>query len=673
MPEGTSDDAEAAERSSRSPTARADGGARSADDREALAESEADDSGAAAPRSGKAALTLAALGVVFGDIGTSPLYALNAVFSSEGVPATPPGVYGVISLVFWAVTLVVSIKYVTFLMRVDHEGEGGIMALIALVERVASTRARMASLVALGVFGAALFYGDGMITPAISVLSAVEGLEVAAPSLQHLVVPIALAVLVLLFGIQRFGTGAVGRLFGPVMLLWFSVLAVSGLAKVVGDPSILGALSPTYAVDFFLTEPGVAFFALGGVVLALTGAEALYADRGHFGPAPIRRAWFVLVFPALMLNYMGQGALILESPAAVSRPFFLLMPGWGQIPAVLLATAATVIASQAVISGVFSITRQAMQLHFVPRLNFRHTSGVARGQVYGPAVNRLLFVGVVVLVLGFGSSSGLAGAYGIAVTGTMVVTTVLFLVAIRTLWHKPAWMVAAGCLTFLVADLAFFGANLPKIAEGGWFPLTVAVVLFAVLATWRKGQDLLTPRRRQQEGDLDDFVEEIRSMDPPIYRPAGTAIFLHAGKQTTPLALRENVDHNHVLHESVVIVSTETAGRAHIPPSERLTVDDLGYGDDGISHVTARFGYRDEPNVPEALCLPAIQELERDIGLADATYFLSKMTIVPTDAPGMAGWRKRLFLATSHAATSPADYFRIPDDRIVTIGSHIEL
>jgi len=663
---------ERAERSSRSPVEHTDDGPEPSSGKGEAPAADGADGGSAAGRSGTAALAFGALGVAFGDIGTSPLYALNAVFT-EGVRPDQAGVYGIISLVFWSVTIIVSIKYLAFVMLADNEGEGGIMALIALVQGIPSKGAGKVALIALGVFGAALFYGDAMITPAISVLSAVEGLEVAAPSLGDLVIPITLAVLTLLFAIQRFGTGAVGRLFGPVMCLWFGVLAVSGLGKVLGDPSILGTLSPTYAVAFFLDAPGVAFLALGAVILTVTGAEALYADMGHFGRSPIRRAWFLLVFPALMLNYMGQGALILESPSAINRPFFLLMPAWAQIPVVLLATVATVIASQAVISGAFSVTRQAMQLGFVPRLNFRHTSGEKIGQVYSPAINGALFVAVVALVLGFGSSSNLSAAYGVAVSGTMVGTTVLFLVVVRSLWHKPAWVVAAGCLTFLAVDLAFFAANLPKVVEGGWFPLAVGLVLFTVLTTWRKGQRLLTPRREQQEGRLRDFVEEIRSMDPPIYRAPGTAVFLHAGKETTPLALRENVDHNRVLHESVVIVSIDTVGRAHLPGPECLRVDDLGHGDDGISHVTARFGFRDEPNVPEALRLPAARSLERDIDLGNVTYFLSKMTIVPADEPGMGAWRKKLFMAISYAAASPADYYGLPGDRIVTISSHIDL
>src|SRR4051794_36852086 len=444
----------------------------------------------AAPKAGRAALTLAALGVVFGDIGTSPLYALHAVFTTgKGVDATHAGVYGVISLVFWAITLIVSLKHVTFIMRADNEGEGGIMALIARVQRavVGSRKAQMA-LIGLGIFGASLFYGDGMITPAISVLSAVEGLKVVSPSLESAVVPITLVILAVLFAIQRFGTGAVGRLFGPVMALWFTILAVSGLVEVVKEPGILRAVSPTYAVDFMVHHGAVAFAALGSVVLTVTGAEALYADMGHFGRSPIRRAWFAVVFPALILQYMGQGALILRSPAAVENPFFLLVPGWSRMPMVLLATVATVIASQAVISGAFSVTRQAVQLGFLPRLTILHTSGREVGQAYVPTVDWGIFVAVVALVIGFGSAEHLASAYGIAVTGTLAIDTILFFFVVRVVWHKPVWLVAAGLAGFLVVDLAFFSANLPKVLHGGGFPLAIALVIFVVLTTWQKGR-----------------------------------------------------------------------------------------------------------------------------------------------------------------------------------------
>jgi len=629
----------------------------------------------AAGTAGIAALTLGALGVVFGDIGTSPLYAMKTVFEAHDHAVKPneAGVYGVISLVFWAITSIVSVKYVTFIMRAGNEGEGGIMALIALVQGVPlKGRAAKGTLVALGIFGAALFYGDGMITPAISVLSAVEGLEVAAPGLDSLVLPITLVVITVLFAIQRFGTEAVGRMFGPVMALWFTVLAVSGLAEVIGSPAILKALSPTYGIEFFLANGGTAFLALGSVVLAVTGAEALYADMGHFGRRPIRRAWFFFVFPALTLNYLGQGALILDSPKAIDNPFFLLMPHWGRVPMVLLATLASVIASQAVISGAFSVTRQAVQLGFLPRLRIRHTSE-AEGQIYAPAINGLLFVAVVALVVGFGSSANLASAYGIAVTGTLAIDTILFFVVVRMLWRKPLWIVLSGAVAFLVVDLAFFSANLSKVADGGWFPLLLALAVFTLLTTWQRGRELVTARRAEAEGLLRDFVEEVRAMDPPVFRAPGTAVFLTAGKEATPLALRENVDHNRVLHHCVVIVSVETRRVPHVDRSERVVVDELGHEDDGILHVTVRYGFQDEKNVPQALRQAAAQGLEVELDVEHATYFVSHMTIVRGDGPGMSKWRKKLFIALSRTSTSPVEFFGLPGQRIVTLGSHIEV
>jgi KUP system potassium uptake protein len=629
-----------------------------------------------AKKAGTAALTLGALGVVFGDIGTSPLYAMEAVFHAHDGAVKPDeaSIYGVISLVFWAITIVVSLKYVTFVLRADNNGEGGIMALIALVRSVdLKGRVAQAVLVALGIFGASLFYGDGMITPAISVLSAIEGLEVVEPGLESIVIPASVAVLTVLFAIQRFGTAAVGRLFAPVMAIWFAVLAVGGLAKVIESPAILGALSPTYAVQFFVDEPGIAFIALGAVVLAVTGAEALYADVGHFGRGPIRRAWFFAVFPALTLNYMGQGALILESPDATGNPFFLLFPSWSRIPVVVLATLAAVIASQAVISGVFSVTRQAVRLGFVPRVKIVHTSEQEHGQVYAPGINGLLFVAVVALVVGFGSSSALASAYGIAVTGTLAIDTLLFFFVVRYLWKKPLPLVIAGSALFLLVDLAFFAANVPKIATGGWFPLAVALVLYVLLTTWEKGREIVTERRREEEGSLHDFVEEVRAMDPPPYRAPSTAVFLNAGKETTPLALRENLDHNRAVHASVVIVAIETLRVPHVSPDERLVIDELDYEDDGISHVTARFGFQDRPNVPETLRAAANDGLEGSVDCENASYFLSHITIVQSRRPGMARWRKKLFIAMSRTSASPVDYFVLPDDRIVTMGAHIEL
>jgi KUP system potassium uptake protein len=625
-------------------------------------------------RAGMAVLTLGALGVVFGDIGTSPLYALQTVFHADhgAVPTSPSAVYGVLSLVFWAVTIIVSIKYVTFIMRADNDGEGGIMALIALIKGAGlASRSARVLLVALGVFGAALFYGDGMITPAISVLSAVEGLEIVEPSLDSLILPMALVILTGLFVIQRFGTGAVGRLFGPVMGLWFGVLAVAGVGQVVEHPGIFRALSPTYAVQFFVEHGGTAFVALGSVVLAVTGAEALYADMGHFGRPPIRRAWFLLVFPALTLHYMGQGALILEDPEAIESPFFLMFPDWAGIPVVVLATAATIIASQAVISGAFSVTRQAVSLGFLPRLTIRHTSKHEVGQVYVPAVNWGIFAAVVVLVVGFGSSTALASAYGIAVTGTLAIDTILFFFVVRVLWHKPFWLVLGGGALFLIVDLAFFSANLPKVIHGGWFPILIAFVVFVVLMTWQKGREVITANRTEVEGPLQTFIEELRTMDPPVYRPPGTGVFLNATKETTPLAMRANVEHNNTLHSNVVIISIKTLNVPTVPEADRVSIDDLGYQDDGISHVTAQIGFQDPTDVPRILSLAIAEGLEGNCDTSTASYFVSRMTIVPTAAPGMARWRKRLFMAIARNSTDPVAYFGLPDDRTVAMGSHV--
>jgi KUP system potassium uptake protein len=619
-------------------------------------------------------LSLGALGIVFGDIGTSPLYALQTVFAADqhAVRPTESGVYGVISLVFWAITLIVSIKYVALIMRADNEGEGGIMALIALIrEKGLQRRFAQVTLVALGIFGASLFYGDGMITPAISVLSAVEGIEVVEPSLHELVVPITLVILAVLFAIQRFGTGAVGRLFGPVMALWFTLLAVAGLHEVVKAPGILRAISPTYAVTFLFEHGHVAFIALGSVVLTVTGAEALYADMGHFGRRPIRLSWFSAVFPALILNYMGQGALILHSPKAIENPFYLLIPHWGRIPMIGLATIATVIASQAVISGAFSVTRQAVQLGFLPRLTIRHTSREA-GQVYVPAVNWGIFVAVVLLVVGFGSSQHLAAAYGIAVTGTLAIDTVLFFVVVHILWGKPKRLAVGGAIAFLTVDLAFFSANLPKVVHGGWFPLAIAALVFLVLTTWQRGREIITKKRTELEGPLRDFVEEIRDPDKPISRSPRTGIFLDANPETTPLALRANVEHNCVLHDSVVIVTVVTLNVPHVDEDERVTVDDLGYRDDGITHLTARFGFQDDLDVPRTL-RRAAKRLERDADFEHVSYFLSRITIIPGEAPGLAPWRKKLFIAIARNAASPVPYFHLPDDRTIVMSAHIEL
>jgi KUP system potassium uptake protein len=627
------------------------------------------------PKTGMAALALGALGVVYGDIGTSPLYALQTVFTVDhhAVRPTPGAIYGVISLVFWAITVIVSVKMVLLIMRADNDGEGGIMALIALVQTVVlRRRSAKVVLVALGIFGASLFYGDGMITPAISVLSAVEGLKVVSPDLHSVVVPITVAILAVLFSIQRLGTGAVARLFGPVMAVWFTVIAVAGLAEVVDHPGILRAVSPTYGAEFLFDHGGVAFVALGGVVLAVTGAEALYADMGHFGRFPIRTAWFAIVFPALILNYMGQGALLLDTPQAVDNPFFMLVPHWSRVPMVLLATIATVIASQAVISGAFSVTRQAVQLGFLPRLTVRHTSGRVEGQVYVPSVNWGLFVAVVGLVIGFGSSTRLGSAYGIAVTGTLAIDTLLFFVVVRYLWGRPLWVVLGGAAALLVVDLTFFAANLTKVHHGGWFPLLVGLIAFVILTTWQRGREIVSRKRTELEGPLPDFVEKIRKLDPPVYRPPRTGVFLNANPETTPLALRANVEHNHAVHETVVIVTVNTLKVPHVPPRDRVTVDDLGYRDDGITHLTLRYGFQDHVNVPRALRMAA-KHMESDVDLQAVSYFVSRVNIVPTKAPGMARWRKQLFIAIARNAASPVTYFGLPDERTVTVSSRIDL
>jgi KUP system potassium uptake protein len=623
-----------------------------------------------------AALSLGALGVVFGDIGTSPLYALQAVFAVAGhrAPSTPAEIYGVISLVFWSITMIVSVKYVSFIMRADNGGEGGIMALTALLQgsRPKPTAA-IVTLVTLGILGASLFYGDGVITPAISVLSAVGGLKVAVPSLGSLVLPITVGVLSVLFAIQHFGTKLVGALFGPVMAIWFVVLALVGVVETAQHPGIVRALSPTYAARFVVEHGSVAFVALASVVLAVTGAEALYADMGHFGRAPIRRAWFLLAFPALTLNYLAQGSLILRSPRATANPFFLLLPGWARIPMVLLATAATVIASQAVISGAFSLTQQAMQLGFLPRLTIRHTSREI-GQIYAPAINASMFVTVVAIVIGFGSSTALAFAYGVAVTGTFILNTILFLAVARLLWRKPWRVIALGAAVFLSVELAFFAANVTKVVHGGWLPLAIALVVFTLLMTWRKGHGTVTLNRIREEGPLQEFLDELEARRPPVARVPGVAVFLNANPQTTPLALRANVEHNHVLHGDVIIVSIETGRVPHVSDDDRIVVDATGHPADNITVLTARFGFQDQPNVPDSLRLAVQRQLlDRAVDVDKASYFLSHITVVPTPSHGMSSWRKQLFVAMARNAADPAAYFGLPDDRTVTIGERIDL
>jgi KUP system potassium uptake protein len=628
----------------------------------------------AAHSGGLYGLALGALGVAFGDIGTSPLYAVQTVFSIDDgvVKPTVADVYGVASLIFWSITIVVSVKYVTFVLRADNDGEGGVMALAALVRTVAGDTARRARIaLILGVLGASLFYGDSLITPAISVLSAVEGLEVAQPNLAHAILPIGIVILAVLFAAQRFGTHRVGRAFGPVMVIWFVTLAVLGVPHIVEHPGVLQGLSPTFAVAFFVDHPFTAFIAMGAVVLAITGAEALYADMGHFGRRPIRVSWFALVFPALILNYLGQAALIINDPSAVTNPFYLLAPGWARWPLVVLATLATVIASQAVISGAFSVSRQAVRLGYLPHLTVRHTSSVESGQVYVPAVNWLLFGGVLVIMVVFESSSRLATAYGVAVTGTLVLNTTLFLMYAAIAWRWATWKLVLGAVVFGGVEIIFLSANLAKIVEGGWLPLLVATLVVTVMTTWQRGRKIITARRVDVEGPLPEFVDRLDAENIP--RVPGTAVFPHPTKLTAPLALRANVEFNHVLHERVVIVSVLSENVPHVPPDERVALDELGAPDDGIVHVSARFGFQDEQDLPQVLRQASGLSEELDFDPDTASYFLSRMTIERGRQPGMSGWRKRMFIGLSHNAANPAAYFCLPVDRTVVMGSRIEL
>ncbi len=616
-------------------------------------------------------LALGALGVVFGDIGTSPLYTEQFIFTqhADAAHTNVAGVYGVVSLIFWALMIEVSIKYAGFIMRAHNRGDGGIMALTALIQR--KRLARGALLVTLGIFGAGLFFGDGMITPAISVTSAVEGLNVVSPSLSHLVVPLSLGILIVLFAVQRFGTGAVGWLFGPVILVWFGAIGIIGAKEVAAHPGVLQGLSPTWGARFLINGGGKAFLALGGVVLAVTGAEALYADRGHFGATPIRRTWFGIVFPAVILSYLGQAALVLAHPHAISNPFYLLVPSGGRVAMVVLATGATIIASQAAITGSFSVAKQAVQLGFLPRLSIRHTSSV-EGQIYVPVVNWTLGIGVAALVLIFKHSARLGDIYGVAVTGTFILNTILFIAVARAYWHTAKWKLAIIGALLLVVETAFFAAGLTKIGHGAWLSLAVGGVVSVIMITWRRGREIVTRNRTEQEGALDEFLDGCRSTDPSIHRVPGTAIFLNPGKETTPLALRAEVEHNHILHDKVVIVSLETFSVPHVDKPDRFAVELLGRGLFKVIHVTIRCGYRDRQDIPEALRLARKQGLlERNLDLEHASYFLSRITITPDDAAGMHHWLKKLFVTMAHNAASPIEHFGLPAERTVVMGSQV--
>ena len=641
---------------------------------EALADSQRD----VIAHAGRAVLVLGALGVVYGDIGTSPLYTEQVIFSSYKATAhiTPATVYGIASLIFWALMVVVSIKYAGFIMRAHNRGDGGIMALTALLQR--NRVPHGALLVTLGIFGAALFFGDGVITPAISVLGSVQGVQVATPALAHLIVPLSVAILLSLFVLQRFGSGTIGWLFGPVILVWFTVIGILGLSEVLKDPAVLQGLSPTWAARFMIDHGAAGYLVLGGVVLAVTGAEALYADRGHFGASPIRLGWFGVAFPALMLNYLGQAAFILHHPALTHdtssfNPFYQMAPRWALWPLVVLAAFATVIASQAAISGSFSVAKQAVQLGFLPRLKVLHTSKI-EGQIYVPVINWGLCIGVVALTLVFGSATKLGDIYGVAVTGTFILNTILFLAVARFLWGTAKRKLAPVAILFLTVEVAFFSSNIAKVEHGAWLPLAVGVVISIVMINWRRGQEIVTRNRVAQEGPLDEFLDGLAAHKPPPIRIPTVAVFLCRDKHTTPLALRAEVEHTNTLPQRVVIVSVDTISIPHVETFDRCAVEVIGHGLFKVVHLTARFGYHDTLNIPEALALARKQGLlERNLDLEHASYFVSRITITPTDTPGMQRWRKKLFIGMARNASSAIDHFGLPGDRTVIIGSQVAL
>jgi KUP system potassium uptake protein len=620
------------------------------------------------PRDGSRSLWLAlgALGVVFGDIGTSPLYALREIFVGHHRMAVDPArVFGVVSIVFWTMMLIVTVKYVTIMMRADNKGEGGSLSLLALISRRSGPHRWTSSLTILGIFSTALFFGDAMITPAISVLSAVEGLEVLNPAFAEFVIPIAIAILIGLFALQRHGTERVGAIFGPVMLVYFAVLAVLGLGSIVASPGILRALSPIYGLRFILADPGLAFLALGSIVLVVTGAETLYADMGHFGRAPIQLAWLLVAFPTLMLNYLGQAALLLREPSAVESPFYLLAPAGWRAALIVLATIATIIASQAVITGAFSVLRQAAQLGLFPRLRVLHTSNRAEGQVYVPAVNWFLLAAVVLLVLMFKSSSNLASAYGIAVTGTMFITTVMLGVVLRRLWHWPPLATGAVLLVFGLVDAAYFTSNLTKIADGGWFPLLVALVAFTLLTTWARGRRLVHARLAAGNMPVEVFV---KSVGHGVHRVRGTGIYLTASPDGIPSSLLHNLKHNQVLHEQVILLTVEVRDVPVVKPSKRVIVEELGHG---MKRVILRFGFTEEPDIPGVLA-----SAETQIGPLPpmtTSYFMSRQTVLAAERPGMARWRAKIFAWMMRNSATAMEVFKLPPNRVVELGSQVAI
>jgi KUP system potassium uptake protein len=613
-------------------------------------------------------LSLAALGVVYGDIGTSPLYTIKTIFDSvTGLELNQPNLVGIVSLIFWSLVFVVSLKYVTLILRANNHGEGGVMALLALASASVGGNERLRNvLLAMGVFGAALFYGDSVITPAISVLGAFEGLEVAAPALKPYVVPVSVAVLVVLFLVQRLGTAGIGNIFGPVMVLWFVVLAWSGIDNIVRAPAIIAALNPLAGLEFCLHHGWLAFVALGGVVLALTGAEALYADMGHLGAKPIRIAWFGMVFPALALNYMGQGALLLANPKAIENPFYLLFPSWALYPMVALSTAAAVIASQAVISGAYSITKEAIQLGFLPRLRIIYTSARQMGQIYIPYINWLVCAAVIGAVIGFGSSSALGAANGNAVTGTMTITTCLTFYVVRLGWGYSLSLSVFATAFFFLIDITFLSSNLLKVVQGGWFPLAIGAVIFTVMMTWKRGRTMLFEHSRIDTLPLTSFLDSL--FEHPLTRVPGTAIFLSADPQGVPHALLHNLAHNKIMHERVIFLTVVYRGIPWIAQKERLRLEPLGHN---CYQITAYYGFKDEVDLPKLLA--SCESLGLEFEPLQTSYFLSREAVVPTPGGGMALWRERLFAIMARDAGSVAEYFKLPANRVIELGTRIEI
>ncbi|MGJ7581511.1 potassium transporter Kup [Variovorax sp. RHLX14] len=619
------------------------------------------------PKSSSAALIVGAIGVVYGDIGTSVLYATKEVFGHGHVPFTIENVYGILSMFFWTLTIIVSLKYVVLVLRADNEGEGGLVAMLALASRAVADKPKLRSvLLAVGIFGTSLFYGDGVITPAISVLSAVEGLEVVSPHFAHYVIPITLVVLFGLFAVQKRGTAGIGKFFGPITLVWFLVLAVLGVTQILTHPEILKAVNPYYALKFIWDNPMTSFIVLGATVLCVTGAEALYADLGHFGKGPIRIAWFSVVMPALVLNYFGQGALLLENPEAVKNPFFMMAPEWAIVPLVLLATLATVIASQALITGAFSVTRQVIQLGYLPRLNIQHTSVRSAGQIYIPFVNWGLFVAIVLAVVLFRSSSNLAAAYGIAVTTDMLITTVLTFFVIRYAWKLPLALCIGATSIFFVIDFAFFASNLLKLPEGGWFPLMIGGAIFMLMITWKEGRRLMGDVQRADALDLRGFLEAV-FISPPA-RVDGTAVFLTAETGNVPNALLHNLKHNKVLHEQNLFVTVRSHEVPWIPIEQRIEMEAL---DNRCWQVIVHYGFKNDIDLPRALESARMQGCRLEA--MSTSYFLSRDVVVPTLGSGMAPWREKLFAQMHHNASGAANFLNLPNNAVVELGSKIEI